>query len=295
MRGAKRQAPRTAASQPIMPESASNLPEPPPLTPAPAPTDDSGDAPPLGLWSECKLALAFLTVVPVALAEPPPPLAAAVRAFPLIGVAVGLVGAAVFALADMLTLATSISALLAVGAMVLLSGGLHEDGLADTADGLGGSDRETRLAIMRDSRIGTFGVLALIFSVTLRVSAISFAGFPDQVALAIVAAAAGSRACLPALMYMLPPARSDGLAHQAGQPDRRRVVDAGALGAAAIIGTLGWSAAFAAFTAIAAAALVTFLLGALFRRRFGGYTGDTLGAAQQAAEVAILLAFLVTP
>ena len=157
MRGAIGQAPRTAASRSTMPESASNLPENPPLTPAPAPTDDSGDAPPLGLWGECRIAMAFLTVVPVALAEPPPPLAAAVRAFPLIGVAVGLVGAAIFALADMLTLATSISALLAVGAMVLLSGGLHEDGLADTADSLGGRDRESRLAIMRDSRIGTFG------------------------------------------------------------------------------------------------------------------------------------------
>ncbi|HJS32437.1 MAG TPA: adenosylcobinamide-GDP ribazoletransferase [Alphaproteobacteria bacterium] len=271
------------------------MPESPPVTPASESIGSAGDAPLLGLWTECRLALAFLTVLPVRSAEPPPPLAAAVRGFPLVGVVVGLAGAAVYALADLLTLATSISALFAVGAMVLLAGGLHEDGLADTADGLGGGDRETRLAIMRDSRIGTFGVLALVFAVTLRVSAISFAGFADEVALAIIAASAGSRACMPALMYMLPAARGDGLAHDAGRPDRRRVIDAGALGGAAIIGTLGWSAAFAAFTAIAAAALVTFLLGALFRRRFGGYTGDTLGAAQQAAEIAILIAFLVTP
>ena len=278
-----------------MPESPSNLPETPPITPARAQPDGETDTPLLGLWSESKLALAFLTVVPVRLALPPAPLGAAVRAFPLIGVAVGLVGALVYALADLLTLATSISALLAVGAMVLLTGALHEDGLADTADGLGGRDRETRLAIMRDSRIGTFGALALIFAVTLKVSAISFAGFADEVALAVIAASAGSRACMPAIMYMLPAARDDGLGHGAGQPDRRRVVDAGALGAAAIIGTLGWSAAFAAFTAIAAAALATFLLGLLFRRRFGGYTGDTLGAVQQTAEIVILLAFLVTP
>ncbi len=278
-----------------MPESPSNLPETPPITPAPAKREGETDTPLLGLWSECKLALAFLTVLPVRLAEPPALLAAAVRAFPLIGVVVGVVGALVYALADLLTLATSISALLAVGAMVLLTGALHEDGLADTADGLGGRDRETRLTIMRDSRIGTFGALALILAVTLKVSAISFAGFADEVALVVVAASAGSRACMPAIMYMLPAARGDGLGHDAGRPDRRRVVDAGALGAAAIIGTLGWSAAFAAFTAIAAAALVTVLLGVLFRRRFGGYTGDTLGAVQQATEVAILLAFLVTP
>ena len=115
------------------------------------------------------------------------PLAAAVRAFPLVGLLVGSAGALVYAVADLLGLSSSIAALLAIGAMVILTGGLHEDGLADSADGLGATTREKALAIMRDSHIGTFGVMALLFVLSLRVVAVSYAGSAVEAACLLIA------------------------------------------------------------------------------------------------------------
>ncbi len=165
---------------------------------------------------------------------------------------------------------------------------MHEDGLADAADGLaGGHDRESRLAIMRDSRIGAFGALALALGVGLRAAALAQIGAAVFAALALVAAHAVSRAALPAAMWAMTPARGDGLGAMAGRPSARVAGAAAAIGAVIALAALGpgrgaVAIAFAA-TAVCAAA-------ALAQRRLGGYTGDVLGAFQQIAEIAMLLA-----
>jgi adenosylcobinamide-GDP ribazoletransferase len=240
-------------------------------------------------------ALTFLTRLPLGRAQtdtPLPSLADTVWAFPLVGLVIGAIGGIAYVIASALALPTLAAALIAVAATALVTGALHEDGLADTADGFGGgATREAKLDIMRDSRIGTFGVLALIFAVSLRVTALSYTGGPGdsilgQATLLMVAAAAGSRACMPAVMYLLPRARRDGLAWHAGTPERGRVVDAGTLGVIIVIICLG---PIAGLAAVAAAALATTAVGLLARRQIGGYTGDVLGFFQQIGEIAMLL------
>jgi adenosylcobinamide-GDP ribazoletransferase len=208
----------------------------PDTSPSPhsSPGIDSPPATPLLGWiTEIRLATAFLTRLPVPLGAEVArhPVGAAVRAFPLVGMAVGAIGGLAYVVADLLGLSPTIAALFAIATMAIATGGLHEDGLADAADGLGARTREQALAIMRDSHIGTFGVMALFFVLSLRVVALSYAGSTVEAVLLLIAAASGSRAVIPALMYVLPPARGDGLGWAAGHPDRRRVVDAGALGA----------------------------------------------------------------
>ena len=228
--------------------------------------------------------VAFLTRLPIRL-ETPLPLAAAVPGFPLAGALVGGIAAAVLALALWAGIPPLAASLLAVGASIAATGALHEDGLADSADGLfSGAPRERVLEIMRDSRIGTFGALALILSVGLRVSALSV--LLDGAA-ALVAVHALSRGWLPWLMRDDAPARTDGLAAAAGRPEADRVYWAAAFGLAIAVIALGPGPALLAAAVAAASALG---VAALARRRLGGYTGDTLGAAEQAAEIGALLA-----
>lgn len=243
---------------------------------------------------EVRVAAAFLTLLPIRLQphESACRLGAAVRGFPVVGVAVGAAGGAVYALADFAAMPSTVSAVLAIATLAAITGGLHEDGLADTIDALGGATPDERLAIMRDSRIGAFGVVALVLALILRTNALAAAGWAGEAALVLIAAGAGSRACLPAVMYLMAPARADGLSHDAGAPDRRHAVDAGALGVVVVVVCLG---ALGALIATAFAALAAISVAALAKRRFGGQTGDVLGAVQQAAEIAILLAFLVVP
>ena len=239
---------------------------------------------------EARLAFAFLTRLPFRSegTVEPGALAQAGWAFPLVGIAVGVTGAIVFALTDRLGLPVTAMALLAVGATVLMTGGLHEDGLADTADGFGGgAEREQVLDIMRDSRSGAFGVLALIFSVGLRVAAL--AALPDAklAAGALIAAHGVSRGLLPPLMHYLDPARSDGLGAEAGRPGAGI---AGIAAAIAVILSVLCLDLGRGLVAVILAALAVAALGLLARRRIGGSTGDVLGAAQQVGEIVMLLA-----
>jgi adenosylcobinamide-GDP ribazoletransferase len=230
----------------------------------------------------------FLTRLPLARfgAPKPAPLAAAMRAFALVGVLVGLSGWAALALAAALGLPATIGALLAVAATVAATGALHEDGLADTADGFGGGAERTRkLAIMRDSRSGAYGVLALVFSVALRATALA-ALTPSRAGLALVAAHTVSRAAMPILMRGLEPARDDGLAASAGRPDDAAI--GWSLAIAVVVALLCLGAVPGLCGLLAAAATVA-ALAALARRQIGGYTGDVLGAAQQVGEIAMLL------
>ncbi len=240
--------------------------------------------------ADFRLALSFLTRLPVTLAETPGPhaLTRSMRLFPLVG---ALIGAAVGGV-DLL--ATKIlppwpSALLAVAFGLMLTGALHEDGLADCADGFGGGrDKEKKLAIMRDSRIGTYGTLALILSVCLRAAAVAQLANPAG---GLIAAHALSRALIPGLMLLLPPASATGLAASAGQAGRMDFAIALVIALALSAPLLGlWLAPVAAVSALVLAAMTL-----LARRQIGGYSGDVLGALQQTCEIAILLTILTHP
>jgi adenosylcobinamide-GDP ribazoletransferase len=239
------------------------------------------------------IAVAFLTRIPVTQAVATGwPLAEAAWAFPLVGAGIGAVAGLVFLAAQLIGLGDWPAALLGVLAGVLLTGALHEDGLADSADGLfGGSDRDRRLAIMRDSRHGTFAVLALVLSVALRAAALARIGDVVFAGLALVAAHAGSRALLPIAMWALPPARDDGLGAASGRPRPAAVIVAALIAGAIVAAGLGPLRGVVAFgLAIAAMAAAA----AVASRRIGGYTGDILGAFQQIGEIVILLAAAAT-
>jgi adenosylcobinamide-GDP ribazoletransferase len=238
---------------------------------------------------ELAAALRFLTRLPLPHADPVggAVLAQSVWAFPLAGIAVGVIGAVVYALAHRVGLPPWPAAGLALAATLAATGALHEDGLADTADGFGGGDtREAKLEIMRDARIGTYGVCALVLSLLLRTAALTSLGRSGAVAAALIAAHAAARAAIPVVMLVLRPARSDGLSYAAGQPAGTRAGVAAALGLIMLIACLGpIRAIIAAIVLVVAVALVTRLSAA----QIGGQTGDVLGAVEQVAEIAVLL------
>jgi len=212
-------------------------------------------------------------------------------AFPLVGLVVAGVGIGVrAALGPLFGGATATVA--ALGAMVALTGALHEDGLADTADGLwGGHDPEQRVAIMRDSRIGTYGIVALLTVAGLRVSLLLPLGVVPF-ARAVACGQVLGRASTLLLVRLLPVAAP---ATANGNPNGKRLGEAvaGALSprgvAAAVMAVAGTLLAAAGRWAplpLAAALLTSLLCAWLFRRRLGGFTGDTLGAASQLADLA---------
>ena len=229
---------------------------------------------------------------PLPVAESPAeqaPLARASRCYPAVGAVVGAIGGLSLLAAAALQLPAPAAALLAVAVTILVTGALHEDGLADVADGFGGGrDRAHKLAIMRDSRIGSYGVLALVLSVALRAAALATIAAADagQAALALIASQCISRAGLGALMAGLPGARADGLAAAVGRP---RGADALAAAATAILAAVLLLPWHAAALALAGAFLASAGIAVLARRQIGGYTGDVLGAAQQLSEIVVLL------
>jgi adenosylcobinamide-GDP ribazoletransferase len=240
-----------------------------------------------------KVALQFLTRLPVRGPEPWPEsaLAASAPLFPLVGALIGALGALAFALASALGLPPALAALLAVAVQILVTGGLHEDGLADLADGLGGGrTRADKLAIMRDPRVGSFGALALIMVTLARILALAALAEPALVAAALIAAGAASRAALPALMAALPAARPGGLAAGAGRPHPLRAT--AALAIATLVGFLLLPAP-AVVLGLLLALVVLLGLAALAQRQLGGQTGDVLGAAQQLSEINFVLGVLL--
>lgn len=236
---------------------------------------------------DIRFAVLFLTRLPVGPAPENGDLSRAGWAMPIAGAIVGGLGALAYWLADALGLAPMPCATLAVAATLLATGALHEDGLADTADGLGGGGtRERRLAIMRDSRIGAFGAGALALSLMLRAGALAALAEPAAVAPALIAAHVAARATLPALLRLAPPARADGLSAAAGQPPVATAAVAGLIGTAALFAALGPAAAAAALALLAAATAGVAWLGL---RRLGGQTGDLAGALEQGGETLVLL------
>ncbi|MDH3236832.1 MAG: adenosylcobinamide-GDP ribazoletransferase [Alphaproteobacteria bacterium] len=219
-------------------------------------------------------------------------LARAGWAFPFVGLVVGTVGGGVCAGALALALPPLLAAILGVAAMVLLTGALHEDGLADVADGFGGAfEREAKLKIMRDSRIGTFGVVALFLVLAGRLAAVAAIEAPLAAGLGIVAAAVLSRATMVWLMAFMPPARESGLGAEAGRPGALTAGIAAVITVALAVAALG---PLGGAIGCVAAAVVAALFAGLAMRQIGGSTGDVLGAAQQLTEVAVLVAAAVT-
>ncbi len=244
----------------------------------------------VGGWiADFRRASGFLTRLPIGPITPDDDgsLADASRAFPLVGLVVGLAGGLVYLIATTLGVPALPAAVLAVAGQAGLTGALHEDGLADLADGLaGGGTVERRLEIMRDSRIGAVGAVTLILLLTGRVAAVAELASPGLAVAALVAAGAVSRAGLVWLMALLPAARPDGLGAAAGAPAHDRAWMASAIAAAAALLLLDLGAGIVALALAAAAAAG---VGLLARRQHGGITGDVLGAAQQASELACLL------
>lgn len=211
---------------------------------------------------------------------------AAAWTYPLVGAGLGAVQAAVFAVAVAAGLAASLAVALALAAGIVMTGALHEDGLADSADGLfGGGDAAQRLEIMADSRIGTFGALALIASVGLRWQAVSLLAADDFAVPALIAVGALSRSGMVVLWAGLPPARASGLAAAVGRPPAATAAFAAFLGGLIALGALG-GAVLAAGLAVVVALV---WLARVAQRRIGGQSGDILGAGQQLGETAALL------
>jgi adenosylcobinamide-GDP ribazoletransferase len=251
-------------------------------------------------WLRLRLAetremLVFLTIARIPnIAGESPAFTTALRTMPLAGAVIGIGTAAVLLLTALLNLPPLLAAAVTIATLVAATGALHEDALADVADGFGGgATASARLEIMRDSRIGTFGTVALVLSLLIRVAALaSLAGGSfATAATAVFAAAVLSRTGCVAVLAQLPPARPDGLGASAGTPDRDILNEALVLGGglAGIVLVPG-AGLFAALTAIAAGAAATWAMIALARARIGGQTGDVAGAGQQAAECAVLVA-----
>jgi adenosylcobinamide-GDP ribazoletransferase len=269
-------------------------------------TDDEGEQPidhqdpgPVRAWLiDTRTAISFFTRLPVPTVLPgttdhsAPDFSRAARAVPLAGLVIGLLSGMVLFLAAFSGLSALAAALLAVLAATILTGGLHEDGLADTADGLGAFGRERRLEIMRDSRIGTFGVIALIgtygLKTVLLAQLIDGEG-PLMAGCALMAAEATSRIAALMPLHHLAPARGDGLSHASGRPQGSAMIQGWGVAAAitaVLVGlTVGWVPGLVGFLLCLGGGLAVTRLAA---HMLGGHTGDIAGAAQQLSLLAML-------
>lgn len=218
-------------------------------------------------------------------------------ATPIAGALIGALGALALGLAMLLRLPPFVGAAFAVATLTLATGALHEDGLADVADGFGGgATREAKLAIMRDSRVGVFGAIALILSLLLRVGALAALaddGFRVATASLILSGAA-SRAGALVPLWRLPPARADGVGASAGRLETKDWTAAGlsVVAIAFVVGLLALGVVRAVFACVLATG-ASLAVSALARRQIGGQTGDVAGAAQQLAEIACLCGLLI--
>jgi adenosylcobinamide-GDP ribazoletransferase len=207
------------------------------------------------------------------------------------GAVVGLIAAAVYWLASLVGLPPLPAAGVSIAATLLATGCLHEDGLADVADSFGGATRERKLEIMRDSRIGTYGVCALFASLLLRASALAAIADPALAAPILVATHMAARSGMAPFMRLLPPARADGLSVGVGRPPAASAVVAVVIGVLALVLALGPTAALV--TVVLMAAEFAFLAW-LCLRQIGGQTGDVVGALEQMGEMTILLVAAAT-
>jgi adenosylcobinamide-GDP ribazoletransferase len=251
-----------------------------------------------GLWGSTVRSVGFLSRIPMppgyfSDTTRPSEMRNDTRAFALAGLLIGVFPAAALLVLSAIGMPDLLAAALTILGLVAVTGALHEDGLADVADGFGGGhERERRLEIMRDSHVGSYGVIALAGSIIVRIAALS--AILNQIGpllagVAIMATAAASRGAVVWLWASLPGARDDGVAASAGAPPEGAVNLAATSGLAifAVLGTIA-AGVFNAAVALLLAAAVLQGFTRLCQRMIGGVTGDTLGACQQLVEIALL-------
>lgn len=225
----------------------------------------------------------FLTRIPIRL-RAAPDLAKAVAWFPVVGAVIGVaVGGAAAGLMELTP--PTVAAAVAVLFGIIVTGAFHEDGLADTADAMGGWTPERRREILKDSRHGSYGVAAMCGTIVLRIACIA-ALTPAAAFAALVAAHTLGRGAAVGVMGFAPQVSTDGLGAASTRSLTRSRAVIGMAGALAIT-TLatGWWVGPFAIAALASAVVVA----AIARRAFGGVSGDILGAVEQVAECAILV------
>jgi adenosylcobinamide-GDP ribazoletransferase len=244
---------------------------------------------------DLKICFCVLTRIPIYVGIAPEDfsISKASRFFPIVGAVIGLFASIVLWIGSWFDFPANLLALFALLTLTLLTGALHEDGLADTCDGLGGGGtRDQKLKIMRDSQIGSYGAMALILSFGLRWAA--YTEITEQgvghILAALISIAAGSRAALPVIMYLIPLAREDGLSASAGKPSFDRAITALLIGIGFLLFILGFRISI---VALGLSVLTAGLFVYFVATRIGGQTGDVLGAVQQIIEVTILLAIIM--
>ena len=241
-------------------------------------------------------ALRFFTrlPVPVWVGHTQDQLDPAARYFPLVGILIGGIGAAATELAA-LALPISVAVAIGMAATILATGAFHEDGFADSCDGFGGGwEKAQVLAIMKDSRIGSYAALGVGLILLTKWNALlelDAAFEPPLLALALVAGHAASRLASTVLISTLDYVRDDDSSRAKPLAQRMALHE---LGIATVFGLAPCLLlpALDALVALAAAALATLLAARYFVRRIGGYTGDCLGATQQIGELAFYLGLL---
>lgn len=229
---------------------------------------------------ELQLALMLLTRLPVGrITGEAPPLAAVRWAFPVVGLLIGLIGWAVYTGAMAAGAPAPVAAVLCVAAQAFVTGALHFDGLSDFADGIGGGrDRTHALDIMRDSRVGSYGALALVLAVALWLSSLATLKQGAVLPFFLIVAAL-SRVAMVALQETLPAARADGVGHLASG----RSVAARLTAICTVLLSLilcSWNG----MAIVVVCAAIAIVVGSLARMKLGGITGDALGATQIIAE-----------
>ncbi len=239
------------------------------------------------------LAVHFLTRIPTPfdVDYSPQRLLDASRYYPLVGAIVGTFAATAYFVTE-LALPTTIAVIIATAATALLTGAFHEDGLADTFDGIsGGYDRARSLEIMTDSRIGTFGALALILVITLKIAALSSLSDTTTIIIALIAAQTISRTSIVIVQATSTYVRETGIAGPQDQPFKPINTIIATLTALITIAALALILSpTAALLATAGAITGHILIRLYFQPKLKGHTGDTLGATQQITELAIYIA-----
>lgn len=233
--------------------------------------------------AELQIALMLLTRLPAGnLGSYIPELKQARWAFPLVGLPIGIALAGVYFTLSHVSLAPLLASLIALGFALRLTGAMHEDGLADCADGFGGGiDRDRKLEIMKDSHIGSYGVLALIIVMGARITSLSLLPLTSASFIIIISCAMLSRLVMVALLSFMSSARSDGLGHSASSQSKTPLFIALVLCLpACYYGVL--LAPLAIIALFGTAAVIAYLA----KKQIGGQTGDVCGAAQITSETA---------
>ena len=231
-------------------------------------------------------AIAFLTRIPLPSGTTSGANIKSAWAWPVAGAAIGGAAGVMSIILLHIGVDPGLTAFAVLLCQILITGALHEDGLADSADGLfGGKDKESALAIMKDSTVGAFGALALCLSVGIRWYAILLIFESGSVLGPLIAVGAVSRAVMLGAMHTLPAARSAGLSAALGEPARQTFITGASVAAAIAILSVGWVAIPVMFAAVGFAFPICWIA----YRRIGGQTGDILGAAQQCAEIGCLV------